>query len=283
MNIDEKISANNRYYVILLFSSVFILYLPVFYKFYMWWEGDANYNHGIIVPLAAVYLIWKKRDTLKVLNKKSYTPGIYLIVLGVIFYFFGVRIEFLRITIFSFFSIFFGLLLYAYGKEITRELLFPLCFLLLMIPIPYIDGLTLPLKLFASMVSTGFIKLIGIPVIRNGNLIYLKNFTLEVATSCSGLKSIVLVTTVGIFYAYITQKNLSRRILISFLSVFIAMLANISRIILTALVSYYFGEKIAFKLTHDFSGIIVFIIAGAMLVITGEIINWIFREKTAGY
>ena len=152
-----------------------------------------------------------------------------------------------------------------------------------MIPIPYIDGLTLPLKLFASMVSAGFIKLIGIPVIRDGNLIYLKNFTFEVATSCSGLKSIVLVTTVGIFYAYIMQSKLFRRILISVSSIFIAITANISRIILTALVSYYFGEKVAFKLTHDFSGIVVFIIAGAMLVITGEVVNWIFRERITGH
>ncbi|MDD5772195.1 MAG: exosortase/archaeosortase family protein [bacterium] len=280
---DQKNIDQNRFYTILLFSSVFILYLPTFYKLYMWWESDVNYNHGIIIPLAAIYLIWKKRDILKTLRAESYTPGIYLILVGIIFYFIGIRIEFLRIAIFSFFSVLFGLLLYFYGKEVTRELLFPICFLLLMIPIPYIDGLTLPLKLFASMVSAGFIKLIGIPVIRNGNLIYLKNFTFEVATSCSGLKSIVLVTTVGIFYAYIMQKSLSRRLFISISSIFIAIVANISRIVLTALVSYYFGEKLAFKFTHDFSGIFVFIIAGAMLVITGEAVNWIFREKTTGY
>lgn len=280
---NQKINSQNKFYPIFLFSSLFILYMPVFYKMYMWWEGDVNYNHGIVVPLAAIYLIWKKRAALKELSSESYVPGIYLILLGIIFYFIGIRIEFLRITVFSFFSVLFGLLLYVYGKETTRVLLFPILFLLLMIPIPYIDGLTQPLKLFASMVSAGFIKFIGIPVIRDGNLIYLKNFTFEVATSCSGLKSIVLVTTIGIFYAYIMQKSLLKRLLISFLSIFIAMVANISRIVITGLVSYYFGEKIAFKLTHDFSGIIVFIIAGAMLVITGEIINWIFREKTSGY
>lgn len=280
---DQKIIAQNKYYHILLFFSVFILYLPTFYKFYMWWEGDVNYNHGIIVPLAAIYLVWKKKDILKTLHVESYAPGIYLILAGLIFYFIGIRIEFLRITIFSFFSVLYGILLYVYGKEITRELLFPICFLLLMIPIPYIDGLTLPLKLFASIVSAGFIKLIGIPVIRNGNLIYLKNFTFEVATSCSGLKSIVLVTTVGIFYAYIMQKSLLKRLIISISSLFIAIIANISRIVLTALVSYYFGEKLAFKFTHDFSGVFVFIIAGAMLVLTGEVVNWIFRKKTTGY
>jgi len=280
---EQKKISQNKFYPILLFSSLFILYLPVFYKMYMWWEGDNNYDHGVIVPLAAIYLVWRKRNILKTLESESLLAGIYLILLGIIFYFIGIRVEFLRVTVFSFFSVLFGLLLYVYGKNITKELLFPILFLLLMIPIPFIDGLTLPLKLFASTASEGFIKLVGIPVVRNGTLIYLKNFTFEVATSCSGLKSLVLVTTVGIFYAYVMQSKLSRRILVSFLAVFIAIIANISRIILTALASYYFGEKVAFTLTHDFSGIIVFVIAGAMLVLTGEIINWIFREKTTGY
>ncbi len=284
MNIQNTLSSKNKlYYPIFLFFSVIILYLPVFYKLFYWWESDDNYNHGVLIPIVTIYLIWKKRDIFKTIEAESSKIGIFLIALGIILNLIGARVEFLRVSVFSFIFIIFGLLLYGYGKELTQELLFPICFLLIMIPIPYIETLTLPLKIFATQASVGFIRFINIPAVREGTVIYLKNFSLEVTTACSGLKSIVLVTTIGILYAYMTQTQFLKRLSISLLSILIAILANISRIILTAFLAANFSDKIAFKFNHDFSGIFVFVIAGAMLVIAGEIADWIFQEKTSGF
>ncbi|NOX98116.1 MAG: exosortase/archaeosortase family protein, partial [Nitrospirae bacterium] len=220
---------------------------------------------------------------LRVLPRESYQQGIIVLIAGLLLYIVGLRGEFFQVSLFSFLIVLGGLFLFFFGKKITLQLLFPLGFLIFAIPLPsYYESLAAPLQALSSWGSTGIIRLLGIPVLREGNIIYLPNFTLDVAIVCSGLKALILVTTLGAFYAYFTQKLLGRRLALFLLSPPIAVIANIVRIVIIALIVRFSGAKLAFKFIEDFAGILIFVVAGALLVTAGWVIEWIFRKKITG-
>lgn len=264
----------------LIAAILLYLYWPVFVWMIGEWENNANYGHGYFVPLACIYLIFRKKTLLKNMPSNTSSKGVIVILFGLILYLFGNRIEFMQISLFSFLVVIFGLLLFYLGKEKNKELLFPIGYFIFGIPMPYyLESFTVPLKTMASIVSTGILKTLGYMVAREGNIIYMPNYTLEVATACSGLKSLVLVTAVGALYAYITQNTLRRKWILFICSIPIAVAANIARIVVVAMLASFFGQSIAFRFVHDFSGIFVFIVAGALLALTGVLIEWIAKRR----
>jgi exosortase len=148
-----------------------------------------------------------------------------------------------------------------------------------MIPIPMLDRLSFPLKMLASRVSVPTIAMLGIPVYREGAVIFLPGFTMEVATACSGLKALVLVTAVGTLYAYLTLDTLKKRLALVAACMPIALLANIGRIVIIALLSVRLSTEKLFHLVHDYSGLPVYVIAGVLLAMTGGAIEWLSRRK----
>lgn len=243
------------------------------------WENNPNYGHGWLIPLAMGYMIFKKKDVFKA-DYKSTLKDLWLVFAGVVIFLLGARIEFIQITLFSLLVIALGLVYFYKGKTAFKEMLFPVGYFVFGIPVPYyLESFTVPLKSMATVVSVGFMQMAGITIARQGNIIYLPNYTLEVADACSGLKSLVMVTAVGALYAYISQPTLKRKWVLFLSSIPIAVIANIARIIMVGILASIFGEKLAFDFVHDFSGIFVFIIAGVCLALTGVLMEWIIKKR----
>lgn len=243
------------------------------------WENNPNYGHGWLIPLAMGYMIFKKKDIFKA-DYKSTLKDLWLVFAGVVIFLLGARIEFIQITLFSLLVIALGLVYFYKGKTAFKEMLFPVGYFIFGIPAPYyLESFTVPLKSMATVVSVGFMQMAGITIARQGNIIYLPNYTLEVADACSGLKSLVMVTAVGALYAYISQPTLKRKWVLFLSSIPIAVIANIARIVMVGILASIFGEKLAFDFVHDFSGIFVFIIAGVCLALTGVLMEWIIKKR----
>jgi exosortase len=243
------------------------------------WENNPNYGHGWLIPLAMGYMIFKKKDIFKA-DYKSTLKDLWLVFAGVVIFLLGARIEFIQITLFSLLVIALGLVYFYKGKTAFKEMLFPVGYFVFGIPVPYyLESFTVPLKSMATVVSVGFMQMAGITIARQGNIIYLPNYTLEVADACSGLKSLVMVTAVGALYAYISQPTLKRKWVLFLSSIPIAVIANIARIVMVGILASIFGEKLAFDFVHDFSGIFVFIIAGVCLALTGVLMEWIIKKR----
>ncbi|MCJ7497342.1 MAG: exosortase/archaeosortase family protein [candidate division Zixibacteria bacterium] len=258
-----------------------LLYFQVIVGLLNDWWVDSNYSHGFLVPLVSAYLIWKKRGKLKSLEKKRSYRGFLILLLGLGIYIFGTAGSEYFSARFSLVIALFGLIFYLNGKEWAKELLFPIAFLAFMVPIPYVIyySIAFPMQLFSTKLSYYILHSIGLPSIRQGNIIYLPNYSLEVVEACSGLRSLVSLLALGTFFAYVTFKsNLKRFIL--FLSVFpIAIGANIFRIFITAVGAYVVSPKLAEDFLHKLSGLIVFLISVFSLFILSRIIRIISRVK----
>src|SRR4029077_1514004 len=94
-----------------------------------------------------------------------------------------------------------------------RELAFPLLLLLFMIPIPSViyNQITFPLQLFASRVAEFVLGVIGIPVLRDGNILELASQRLSVAEACSGIRSLLSLTFLSVVYAYFFDRKVWMR------------------------------------------------------------------------
>jgi len=156
-----------------------------------------------------------------------------------------------------------GVVLFLSGWKMLRAISFPLGFLILMIPIPVLiyNQITFPLQLLASRFATFWLQLVNVPVLREGNLIILPNYTLEVVDACSGIRSLMTLITLAVAYGYLMNDRRWSRLLLALLMIPIAIVSNAIRIMGAGLLTYHFGPEMAEGFFHEFSGWVIFVAA----------------------
>ncbi len=160
-----------------------------------------------------------------------------------------------------------GLVIYFFGLQMFKELLFPLFLLLFMIPVPsqIYSTLTIPLQLFVSQVSAGIAGILGIPIYREGNVINLPEYTLQVVQACSGLRSMISLLTLSAIFAYMTLKSNTLRTILLLSGIPAAIVVNIFRVLLMIVAFYYFQYDLAEGSVHTVFGMVIFILALAII------------------
>ncbi len=174
-----------------------------------------------------------------------------------------------------------GLIILFMGWNLFRAVLFPWAFLQLMIPIPAIvfNQITFPLQLLASQVAAAVLPLLGVPVLREGNVINLPAMPLEVAEACSGIRSLMSLVTLAIIYGYLMEKRLWVRWLLAFAAIPITVVANDVRIVGTGLLVQYWDPAAAEGYFHASWGWIIFVVSLVMLYAFHQLVRIMFPEK----
>lgn len=255
--------------IIILFTAI---YTPTFISLAeRFLAADSYYSHGFLVPLVCAYLSWRKRRKLKQ-SLSSPTPksGLALLVAGLLLHFIS---TILKINFGSYLSlpiVLFAMVSYLFGKMVAGELLFPISFLVFMLPLPsvMIIAVSFKMKMLAAHLATQAVNMMQISAVRDGSTIYLPNGSnLLVGDPCSGLRSLISLLALGaVFTQFVQGSRLKKKFL--FLSAIpIALISNIFRIISLILVTYVYGERVALRFFHDFSGMLVFVLAFVGLAI----------------
>ncbi|MGI8745178.1 MAG: exosortase [Bryobacteraceae bacterium] len=260
-------------------------YAPVLYRLGLVWKGDEDMGHGFFVPLIAGYIIWQRRATLAALRPEPNYWGLALIVWGAIQLMLGTLGAELFLARTAFLISLVGAIWFLLGTRILRALAFPLCLLLFMIPIPAIvyARITLPLQIFASRVAETILGLVGIPVLRDGNILELASQKLSVAEACSGIRSLLSLSFLSLIYAYFFDAKIWMRWVLLIATIPIAIAANAARVSLTGILSEVRAD-LAQGFFHMLEGWVLFLIALALLVAFHKLINGLyhrFHAKTA--
>jgi exosortase len=231
------------------------------------WSKDPNFSHGFFVPLFSLFLFWQDRERLSKLPSVPSLWGLAILICALIVLVLGVLGAELFLSRVSLLLVIAGLVIFFQGWAFMRAVLFPWAFLLLMIPLPTIifNQITFPLQLLASKVAAATLPLAGVPVLREGNIINLPAMPLEVAEACSGIRSLLSLTTLAIIYGYLMETRIWVRVFLALASIPIAVAANSFRIIGTGLLVQYWDPDKAQGFFHEFSGWLVFVVSLLML------------------
>ncbi len=257
-----------------------LLYGSVMKELVKDWILLPDFSHGFLIPIVALYLVYERRKELSALSLAGHWTGLGLTLLGIVLLLLGnLATEYFTMR-FSFIVVLGGLILFLLGKEVCKTILFPLIFLILMIPLPSIlmDRITFPMQLFASKVAAWSLGLIGIPVLREGNIIQLPNSSLEVAEACSGIRSLLSLLALSVIFAYFSQKTTWRRILLVLSTFPIAIFINVVRVTGTGILVNRYGNAAIEGFLHGFSGWILFLVAFACLFGVGAMLTRIMRH-----
>lgn len=239
------------------------IYHRIAYKLVVDWYNLPDYSHGFLVPFFAAFLVWDKRFALRAIPIRQSWAGVPVIALGLAIAIFGVYGAELFLSRTSFVILLAGLIWTFFGGAMLRELRLPLAVLLLAIPFPAIifNQITFPLQLLASQVASSVLPMLGVPVLREGNVIQLPTMRLEVAEACSGIRSLMSLFTLSVFYGYFLERTPGRRWFLALASIPIAVVANSVRIIGTGLCVQYWDPSKAVGFFHEFSGWVMFVIS----------------------
>jgi len=259
------------------------LYAPILGRLVGQWWSDPNFSHGFFVPVFAGYVLWQDRARLSAIKPAPSIWGLPLIVMSLLTLILGIFGAELFISRASILLLAAGIIIFLRGWMTLRAVLFPLIFLVLMIPIPAIvfGQITFPLQILASKLSAWLLPFLGVPVFREGNVINLPAMPLEVAEACSGIRSLLSLTTLAIMYGYLLEKRIGIRVLLGLASIPIAVAANGLRIVGTGLLVQYWDPDKAEGFFHAFSGWLIFVVSLLMLFVFHRFIGAVSGKNEA--
>jgi len=243
------------------------LYAAILARLLAQWLNDSNFSHGIFVPAFALFVLWHDRKKLKPIAPDPSWTGLPIIVVALLMLTLGVlgaELFFSRVSLLILLA---GLIILFQGWGLFRAVLFPWAFLILMIPIPtlILQKVTFPLQLLASKLASGLLPVVGVPVLREGNVIVLPSMPLEVAEACSGIRSLLTLVTLAIIYGFLMDHRKWVRVVLACSAVPIAVAANSFRIFGTGLLVQYWDPEKAEGFFHAFSGSLIFVVSLIML------------------
>lgn len=260
----------NRSLVIALVLSAAVLWLyrETLSSLVQQWAGDDNYSHGFFVAPLALYFAWERRGTLAGMPARPGAGGLFLLVFSLVVWMAGLLGAELFLTRVSLVGVIAGLVWFVWGRRHLRVLAFPILFLLLMVPLPALifNQIAFPLQLLASRVGETAIAAVGIPVLREGNVLQLPTRSLEVAEACSGIRSLVSLLMLGIVLGYMTERRTGRRVIIACAAVPVAIVSNAVRVAGTGIASEWISPAVSEGFFHTFSGWLMFVFAFAALL-----------------
>jgi exosortase len=261
-----------------------VLYHRVAVKLVYDWYTIPDYSHGFLVPLFAFYLVWEKRKVLPTIPVKPTWAGVPLVAFGLAVLILGVYGVELFTARISFVFLLAGIIWTLLGKKMLRALFFPLVILVLAIPFPAIvfNQITFPLQLLASRIASDILPLLGVPTLHEGNIIELPIMKLEVAEACSGIRSLMSLFTLAVFYSHFLERSTARRVILVLASIPIAVAANVARIVGTGLCVQYWDPDKALGFFHEFSGWVMFVVSLVCLYLVHRLMSLIpVREAKA--
>ncbi|KRB42697.1 exosortase [Phenylobacterium sp. Root700] len=250
------------------------------------WSREAG-AHGPIVLVTGAWLIWRKIPELREIARpgKSWITMLML-VFALPTYVFGRAYDFISLEVAGLYGVALAMMHTHFGVKAMLKTWFPLFYLAFLIPPPgwFIDGITAPLKLFVSYISTVGLQAVGVPVFREGVTLMVAQYQLLVEDACSGMNSITGLVAISLFYIYL-QRNASWKysLLLVCLVIPIAVVANIIRVSTLVLLTYFFGDAVAQGFLHMAAGMLLFTSALLLVFLVDNVMSLALgrREKSA--
>lgn len=272
----------------LMFAGLAMMFLPTLWSLLVvngLWLDD-EHAHGPIILMISLWLLWKRWQEAPELSSFKPAPILAWVFLAVaaIFYIPGRALDIIYLETGAFVFALAGIVLMAGGRQLISTLKFPLFFMLFMIPLPnsLVGPITDAMKLAVSAVTVNALSWAGFHVARSGVVIYLEQYQLLVADACAGMRTLFMLEALGILYLNLVHhRSMLRNIVLPILIIPISFTANVIRVIVLALITYYFGLSAGVGFMHGFAGMVLFL-AGLLMMLGADSLLRLIGRKFYG-
>jgi exosortase len=260
------------------YAIIVVLLAMLFYPALVWlvrsWLSNPYYSHGFLVPLIAAVLAWRTWPRVKEEPRQGSTwLGLALTGSALVGVVWAMRWHSYYLASAGLVLLLAGVLLFLEGWPRLRHWLFPLIFLLFMVPLPFIDLAGPWLESFTAELATRFAGLAGIQATHQGGEIVLPNTTIVVGAPCSGLRSLVAMGTIGTAWVFVVEGRVLAKAVMLVAIPPIVLLSNVLRITILLVVAALAGEEIALSYYHDWSSPVLFLLALGLLLLLGKVLG----------
>jgi len=248
-----------------------LLFMALTWPIWRWlwgeWMGNEYYSHGILILPVALFLAIQRirldkqaRADSLLDNSVGNSMGILLLGVALVSFVWLLNQNAYYLAAFAMLLMGAGTLWALGGLSLVQKLFFPIGYLAFMIPLPFVERITLPLALFTGVCAGGLVRFLGVDVSIVGNAVSLPNAELVIGAQCSGINSLIALTALMTLAAYVLSGPLWGRFLLVLLSIPLAMLGNILRVSSLLFVARTLGAQAAFVFYHDYSGLLFFML-----------------------
>lgn len=269
---DTDINAQPRWLFWLVLGLLGLLFAPTAGWLWERWTMSVWQNgHGVLVAGLVFYLVWVELQKLKSLPVSSNPWGFAVLIPALLMHMLDTGVHSQLLAGLALFAALPGLSLLFLGTVRTKAILFPLCTLLLTLPIPLVftESIHMALRLIATKSVAFLLDVLGVPAFSVGTIIEVEGGTLMVADACSGFATLYAAVTIAILTAYFCQ-SVPRRIILLLIAAPLAIVVNIGRVLLLTLMVNWFGIDVLATAAHETSGLLTFVIALPIIFYIGQ-------------
>lgn len=263
-----------------------ILFVPTFYDLFTGaWIGEEQ-GHGPIIFGLALWLIYRKWTAMLAATTPAAASwtGWPVLVLGLLAHLVGRSQTILMLEIASIILVMAAVLLVKRGASALRVLWFPFFFMLFMVPLPseFVTAVTMPMKMAVSWATEHVLFAFGYPISRAGVILQIGQYQLLVADACAGLQTLLTLEALGLFYLNLMRHpSAVRNIGLALFIIPISFSANVIRVIVLTLITYYFGDAAGQGFLHGFAGMVLFVTALLLILSIDSTLQWYVRRREA--
>ena len=256
----------------LVAALVLLCYWPVLQGLVSEWRHDEDMGHGLLVPVAAVWIAWQQRKRLAVIRPSAW--GLVFVLAGAALQFLGAISLGLFAGALGLICAIVGIVVAAGGLPWLRVLAFPLFLLLFMLPKPDFvwTHVTLPLQLLASQLAAVLVRFTGTGVLRAGNVLQVAGHPIAVEEACNGIRYLLSLGFVTLLWGRVTGLRGRRLALLGACAVPVAILVNALRVAAVAVMCRY-DYPLAVGAFHDASGWAALALALVLVAVTERAIR----------
>jgi len=261
-----------------------LLFGPTFYGLFTGAWISEEQGHGPIIFGLALWLIYRKWPELSTINPpaRSSPGGWGVLALGLVAYLLGRSQQILMLEIGAIILVMAAVVLVKRGRAALRVLWFPFFFMLFMVPLPaeVVAAVTMPMKMAVSWATEHLLFAAGYPISRSGVILQIGQYQLLVADACAGLQTLLTLEALGLFYLNLMRHpSAIRNIGLAIFIVPISFSANVIRVIVLTLVTYYFGDAAGQGFLHGFAGMVLFVTALVLILSVDSLLQWAIRRR----
>lgn len=240
------------------------------------WITDSDQAHGLLLVAVSGYLLFHRRKRINRIKPETWLPGLLMMVGAMVLLLMGqVVVEYFVMRA-SLILLLAGVIGFLLGKNALKIFLFPLFLLLLAVPLPAIvvNSLTLPLKALVSSLASEMLRVMGVSILQEGNILRTPQITLEVVNACSGIRSVFSLLVLALLFCSDMEGYIQKALLL-ILTIPLAIFTNALRITATGMLATHWDSKTALGFYHGFSGWVIFVLSLVLLLLLKRVIEFL--------